>query len=63
MISQYDIGDTVILVGTVKRIEQSPDGTVCYEMREYNVPVAEEMIAGRVEKPWKLVNEAFGEGR
>ena len=57
MISMYEIGDTVILRGTVKRIEVTQDGEIIYYMQEYQVPVGEETIVGRVEEPWKLTKQ------
>lgn len=54
MISKFDIGDTVLLTGTVDKIEQYENGVICYILREYNVPVMETSILARVEKPWKV---------
>lgn len=54
MISKYDVGDTVILRGTVERIEQTQDETILYTMKEYRIPIPEEAIVGRVEAPWEL---------
>lgn len=57
MISQYDIGDTVILCGTIQRIEQGPDGEIMYVLREYDRPICEESILGSLQEPWRLLQE------
>lgn len=55
MFSNYDIGDTVILSGTVERIEQIPTGEIVYTLKEYDRPIRESMIIGKVEPNWHLV--------
>ena len=55
VISQYDIGDTVILCGTIQRIEQGPDDEIRYILREYDRPIREETILGSLQEPWKLL--------
>lgn len=54
MISKYDVGDRVILTGTVERIEQRQNGTVLYTLRGCDASVPEADIVGRVEEPWVL---------
>ena len=56
MISKYEIGDTVILTGTVSRIEQSEAGYIKYILLEYDGPVMEQAILGKVEAPWRVVD-------
>lgn len=58
MQSIYEIGDTVILSGTVVRIEQMPNGGIFYYLKEYDVPVGETSILGRLEAPWALVDRS-----
>ena len=55
MISKYDIGDTVILTGTVEQVEQGPDGRIHYTLKEYRVPIKEETILARIEEPWRVL--------
>ena len=55
MISKYDIGDTVILTGTVSRIVQTPTGKIMYILLEYDRPVMEATILARVADSWKIV--------
>lgn len=55
MFSKYEIGDTVILSGTVKRIEQAPTGEILYTVKEYDRPIYESTIIGKVEPNWHLV--------
>lgn len=54
MISKYDVGDRVILTGTVERIEQRQNGTVLYTLRGFETPLLETDIIGRVEESWVL---------
>lgn len=56
MFSKYEIGDTVILKGTIREIKQTHDGTVLYRLGETETPVGENDIIGKVEAPWALVN-------
>lgn len=56
MISKYDIGDTVILSGTVSRIEQEPNGSIIYVLKEYDRPVKESTILGNLAENWMLQN-------
>ena len=58
MQSKYEIGDTVILSGTVKRIEQMPNGDIFYYLKECDLPVREDSILGRLEVSWELVNRS-----
>ena len=54
MISKYEIGDTILLKGTITSIEAISDDTILYKVREYNLPVSEDYIVARIEEPWKL---------
>ena len=63
MVSLYNIGDTVLLKGTVMRVEQIPDGRILYTLREYEVPLQETNIVGRIEKPWSLEQISMPERR
>ena len=56
MISKYDIGDTVILTGTISRIEQSEAGNIKYILLEYDGTVMERAILGKVEEPWRVID-------
>ncbi len=48
MTTKYDVGDKLILIGTVKRIEQIKDGTVLYFIEECDNPVLEKNIVGKL---------------
>ncbi len=54
MISKYDIGDKVILVGTISSISQTQNGTVAYKLKECEQSVTEENIIAKIEPPWDI---------
>lgn len=56
MISKYDIGDTIILTGTVSRIEQLQNGRIIYVLKEYDRPIEETSILGNLAENWMLQN-------
>ena len=57
MITKYDIGDTIVLTGTITSIEQGQSGDILYIVKEYDRPILEETILARIEAPWKLVSK------
>lgn len=57
MISKYEIGDVVLLSGTITGVEQDSSGEITYRIREYTVPVGETAIVARIEEPWRLQKE------
>ena len=66
MYTRYEIGDRGVLTGRVSSIEQTPNGRILYTLREYDVPIPEEQILGRLERPWDLVKGVgldYGTGR
>lgn len=61
MTSKYNIGETVLVVGTITAVEQLPCGMVLYRIRECDLPVMEDAIAGKIEKPWELSKRYQGD--
>ena len=57
MISQYDIGDKILLVGTVTRICQGPGGEILYMIQESETPIEEGAVFARVAPKWTVLYE------
>lgn len=53
MMTAYNIGDNILLKGTVIRIEVVNDH-ILYHVREYDRPIQEEDVVCRIASAWKL---------
>lgn len=57
MTSKYDIGDKILLVGTVTGIIQRPGGGILYQVRECQASIEEGMVFGKVAQDWEVKPE------